>query len=62
MGIADPELDVAVAAMVAVSALRRLDGARLRDDQPLEETHLIGCVSSRSLSGSLKRVGRTSPE
>jgi Nucleotidyltransferase of unknown function (DUF6036) len=80
MGIADPELDVAVAAMVAedarfvvvggfsvianrfvratedidflvpddsendqrvLSALRRLDGVRLRDEQLLEESHLI---------------------
>ena len=80
MGIADPELDVAAAAMVAeearfvvvggfsvianrfvratedidflvpddsendrrvLSALRRLDGVRLRDEQPLEETHLL---------------------
>jgi hypothetical protein len=87
MGIADPELDVAVAAMVAedarfvvvggfsvianrfvratedidflvpddrdndqriLSALRRLDGMRLRDDQPLEETHLIGQTHLRA--------------
>ena len=80
MGIADPELDVAVAAMVAeearfvvvggfsvianrfvratedidflvpddpendrrvLSALRRLDGVRLRDEQPVEEAHLL---------------------
>ena len=80
MGIADPELNVAVAAMVAegarfvvvggfsvianrfvratedidflvpddsendrrvLSALRRLDGVRLRDEQPLEEAHLL---------------------
>lgn len=80
MGIADPELDVAVAAMVAedarfvviggfsvianrfvratedidflvpddaendrrvLAALRRLDGVRLRDDEPLTEGHLV---------------------
>jgi hypothetical protein len=80
MAIADPELDVAVAAMVAenarfvvvggfsvianrfvratedidflvpddpendrcvLAALRRLDGARLRDDQPVAEEHLL---------------------
>lgn len=87
MGIADPELDVAVAAMVAedarfvvvggfsvianrfvratedidflvpddpendqrvLSALRRLDGMRLRDEQPLEEAHLIGQTHLRA--------------
>ena len=80
MAVADPELDVAVAAMVAenarfvvvggfsvianrfvratedidflvpddpkndrrvLAALRRLDGARLRDDQPVAEEHLL---------------------
>jgi hypothetical protein len=80
MAIADPELDVAVAAMVAenarfvvvggfsvianrfvratedidflvpddpendrgvLAALRRLDGVRLRDDQPVAEEHLL---------------------
>lgn len=87
MGIADPELDVAVAAMVAedarfvviggfsvianrfvratedidflvpddpdndqrvLSALRRLDGVRLRDDLPLEGAHLIGQTHLRA--------------
>ena len=81
MGIADPELDVAVAAMVAedarfvvvggfsvianrfvratedidflapedaendecvLSALRKLNGVRLRDDEPLRAEHLVG--------------------
>jgi hypothetical protein len=81
MAVADPELDVAVAAMVAddarfvviggfsvianrfvratedinflvpddpandrrvLAALQRLDGMRLRDEQPLEEGHLLG--------------------
>jgi hypothetical protein len=87
MGIADPELDVAVAAMVAegarfvviggfavianrfvratedidflvpedaendrrvLTALRRLDGVRLRDDEPLREQHLIGQAHLRA--------------
>ncbi len=87
MGIADPELDVAVAAMVAkgarfvvvggfsvianrfvratedidflvpddpendrrtLSALLALDGVRLRDDQPLEEEHLLGQTHLRA--------------
>jgi hypothetical protein len=88
MAIADPELDVAVAAMAAegarfvvvggfsmianrfvsategidflapdddvendrriLSALHRLDGVRLRDDQPLEDGHLIGKTHLRA--------------
>lgn len=87
MAIADPELDVAVAAMVAedaqfvvvggfsvianrfvratedinflvpddaendrrvLAALRRLDGVRLRDDEPLEEGHLLGQTHLRA--------------
>jgi hypothetical protein len=87
MAIADPELDVAVAAMVAenasfvviggfsvianrfvratedidflvpddaendrrvLAALRRLDGVRLRDDEPLKEEHLVDQVHLRA--------------
>lgn len=87
MAVADPELDVAVAAMVAedarfvviggfsvianrfvratedidllvpddsendrrvLAALRRLDGVRLRDEQPLEEAHLLGQTHLRA--------------
>ncbi len=87
MGIADPELDVAVVAMVAedarfvviggfsvianrfvratedidflvpedaendrrvLAALRRLDGVRLRDDEPLRDEHLIGQTHLRA--------------
>jgi hypothetical protein len=88
MAIADPELDVAAAAMVAegarfvvvggfsvianrfvratedidflapdddaendrriLSALRRLDGVRLRDESPLEDEHLIGQTHLRA--------------
>lgn len=87
MGIADPELDTAGAAMVAenarfvviggfsvianrfvratedidflvpddpendrrvLSALRRLEGVRQRDDQPLEEEHLLGQTHLRA--------------
>jgi len=88
MAIADPELDVAVEAMVAedarfvvvggfsvianrfvratedidflapdedaendrriLTALRRLDGVRLRDDEPLEDKHLIGQTHLRA--------------
>src|SRR4051794_20650168 len=87
MGIADPELDIAVAAMVAegarfvvvggfsvianrfvratedidflvpddvendqrvLAALRKLDGVRLRDDEPLREEHLINQAHLRA--------------
>jgi Nucleotidyl transferase AbiEii toxin, Type IV TA system len=87
MGIADPELDVAVAAMVAedarfvvvggfsvianrfvratedidflvpddpendrrvLSALRRLEGVRLRDDEPLKDEHLLNQTHLRA--------------
>lgn len=87
MGITDPELDIAVAAMVTedarfvvvggfsvianrfvratedidflvpddsendrrvLSALRRLDGVRQRDDQPLEEGHLMSQAHLRA--------------
>lgn len=87
MGIADPELDVAVAAMVAedarfvviggfsvianrfvratedidflvpedaendervLSALLRLNGVRLRDDEPLGDEHLVGQTHLRA--------------
>ncbi len=87
MGLPDPELDVAVAAMVGekarfvvvggfsvianrfvratedidflvpddarnddrvVSALRRLDGVRYRDDEPLRSEHLVGQTHLRA--------------
>jgi hypothetical protein len=91
MAVADPELDVAVAAMVAenarfvvvggfsvianrfvratedidflvpddpendrqvLAALRRLDGKRLRDDQPVAEEHLLGQTHLRVKSSA----------
>lgn len=91
MGIADPELDVAVAAMVAedarfvvvggfsvianrfvratedidflvpddlendhrvLSALRRLDGVRFRDDEPLRVEHLVDQTHLRATTSA----------